>query len=190
MTDLLALPTVRERMQGLSVESYHRLGEMGLLGKNVELLRGIVVTKMSKSPLHELVAQKILKLLLAQVPAGFEVRKEGPLTLADSEPEPDLSVVKGRPEDWANAHPSTARLVVEVAASSAALDESQAEIYAEAGIPEYWLVRPQQRAVDVRTQPSGSRYLFKTTLGEDDWLRSASLPGVEFRVVDALPGIA
>ncbi len=188
MTDLLELPTVRgSGMQGLSVEGYHRLGEAGMLSRNVELLRGIVVSKMPKSPLHELVAQKILELLLNKAPPGFCVRKEGPLTLPDSEPEPDVSVVAGRADDWATAHPSTAQLAVEVAVSSTALDESKAEIYAEAGIAEYWLVRPEARAIDIFTQPSGGQYLSKITVTENQTLRSASLPGVEFQVADALP---
>src|SRR5262245_3154115 len=142
MTSLLELPAFRERVHRTSVEEYHRLGELGVLSEEVELLRGIVVTKMPKSPLHELVAQKLMQCLLATVPSDFVVRREGPLTLRDSEPEPDLSVVHGQPDDWAAAHPSTAHLVVEVAVSSAVLDEGKAEIYAEADIPEYWLVRP------------------------------------------------
>ena len=81
MTALLELPGFRERVHPMAVETYHRLGQMGVFCEKVELLRGIVVTKMSKSPLHELVCQKLMKLLLTQVPDGFEVRREGPLTL-------------------------------------------------------------------------------------------------------------
>lgn len=112
MTALLELPAFRERVHGISVEGYHRPGEMGLLSEDVELLRGIVVTKMPKSPLHELVTQKLMHQLIRQVPTGYEVRGEGPLTLRDSEPEPDISVVRGSPDDWGTAHPSTADLVI------------------------------------------------------------------------------
>src|SRR5438876_8537599 len=104
MTALLDLPAVRQRVHLMSVDEYHRAGETGVLSEDVELLRGIVVTKMPKSPLHELVSQKLMKRLLTQAPEGFEVRREGPLTLRDSEPEPDLSVVRGKPDDWATAH--------------------------------------------------------------------------------------
>jgi len=187
MTALLELPAFRERVRGLSVEGYHRLGELGLLSDDVELLRGLVVTKMSKSPLHELVAQKLMRLLLARVPSGFEVRPERPLTLSDSEPEPDISVVRGTPDDWATGHPTTAHLVVEVSVSSASLDEGKGDIYAEAGILEYWLVRPEDRAVDVYRQHMRNGYSSKTTLRENDTLRSTSLPGVEFVIVEILP---
>lgn len=187
MTALLELSAIRERVHRLTVAEYHRAGETGVLSDDVELLRGIVVTKMSKSPLHELVIQKLMKLLLRQVPEGFEVRREGPLTLKDSEPEPDLSVVSGRPDDWATAHPSTAALVIEVAVSSVPLDQSKAEIYAEAGIPEYWIVRPEERAVDIYRQPIGSAYSSKSTLVDPSSLHCASIPQVAFALAEILP---
>src|SRR2546428_9613109 len=171
MTALLDLPAVRQQMHLMSVEEYHRAGETGVLSEDVELLRGIVVTKMPKSPLHELVAQKLMDLLLAQVPSGFTVRPERPLTLSGSEPEPDSSVIQGKPDDWVRAHPSTAHLVVEVAVTSRALDESKAEIYAEAGILEYWLVRPEEQAVDVYREPTSDGYLSRRTLTPRESLR-------------------
>jgi hypothetical protein len=97
MTALLELPAFRERVHAVSLDVYHRMTEVGLLSNKLELLRGIVVTKMARSPLHELVSHKLMKLLLPQAPVGYEVRREAPLTLRDSEPEPDLSVVKGAP---------------------------------------------------------------------------------------------
>jgi Uma2 family endonuclease len=187
MRSLLEVPAFRERVHRLSVEDYHRLGEACVLSEEVELLRGIVLTKTPKSPLHELVAQKLMKRLLAQVPDGFEVRRESPLTLRDSEPEPDLSVVHGSPDDWADAHPAMAHLVVEVAVSSLALDLGKGEIYAEAGIPEYWLVRPEDRRVDVFREPSPDGYRAKATLTECETLRCASIPGLELAIGDILP---
>lgn len=187
MTALLDLPEVRERVHRMSVEEYHRAGETGVFGKDVELLQGIVVTKMSKSPLHETVADKLMDLLLDLVPREFQVRRDGPLTLRESEPEPDVSVVKGTRDDWAESHPSTAQLVVEVAITSETLDESKGEIYAEAGIPEYWLVRPIDRQLDVYREPARDGYLSKQTLGEDEVVRCQSIPNVQFTLSQVLP---
>jgi Uma2 family endonuclease len=187
MTALMDLPGFRERVQPLSVETYHLLGQMGLLSKKVELLGGLVVKKMAKSPLHELVSHKLMKLLEAQAPAGFEVRREAPLTLGDSEPEPDLSVVAGNADDWEKAHPTTAALVAEVAVSDPSVDEGKADIYSQAGIPEYWLVRPEDRMVDVYREPSSRGYLSKVTLADTEALRSSALPGVEIAVEAILP---
>jgi len=171
----------------MSVEEYHRAGETGVLSEDVELLRGILFRKMAKSPLHELVAQKLMNMLLLKVPSGFMVRPERPLTLRSSEPEPDLSVVKGMPDDWVRTHPSTAHLVVEIAITGIAVDEGKAEIYAEAGILEYWLLRPENGAVDVYREPTPEGYLSKRTFGEHDVLRCMSIPGVEFAFRDILP---
>ena len=190
MTSLLELPLVRERMHRMSVADYHRAFEAGALSGKVELLRGLVVNKMAKSPLHEFVSQKLMLLLLVLVPKAFQVRREGPLTLRDSEPEPDLSVVRGQPEDWTAAHPATAQLVVEVAVTSAAVDESKAEIYAEAGIPEYWLVRAVERTVDIYTEPMNGGYRFQLTLTAEDMLQSVSLPDVVFPIADIFPAQA
>jgi Uma2 family endonuclease len=187
MTSLLELPLVRERLHRMSVAEYHRAGEAGVLSDDVELLRGIIVTKMPKSPLHEYVAQKLMDLLLALLPKEFKLRPERPLTLRDSEPEPDLSVVRGTLEDWVHAHPSTAELVVEVSISSAAVDEGKADIYAEAGIPEYWLVRAEARSVDVYREPTPEGYHSKVTLTASDSLQCASLPGVAFSIAEIFP---
>lgn len=171
----------------MSIEEYHRAGAAGIISENVELLRGIVVTKMAKSPLHEFVVLSLMKILLAVLPKGFEIRLGAPLTLGDSELEPDISIVKGEPSDWVKEHPRTAHLVVEVAISSEAIDLHKADIYAEAGIREYWVVRPEQRVIDVYRQPTREGYLSKATVHDTDKLRSESLPSAEFTVANILP---
>jgi len=189
MTSLLELPSVRKQVHLLTVDDYHRATDMGLLSEDVELLRGIIVNKMAKSPLHEAVSEKLMDLLLAQIPPGFKVRPERPLTLQNSEPEPDLSVVKGKTDDWIHAHPSTAHLVIEVSITSEALDESKGDIYAEAGILEYWLVRPERRVMDIFRQPSPQGYRSKVTLNEKETVRCSNLPGVEFPPSAIFPSI-
>ena len=187
MTPLVELPAVRRRLRPMTVETYHRLGDMGVLSKDVELLRGLVVTKMPKCPLHEFVSQMLMKLLLALLPPGFELRREAPLSIGGSEPEPDLSVIQGTPADWLHSHPTTAALVIEVAVTSADLDEGKASIYAEAGIPEYWLVRPDLRVVIVYREPSADGYRTRNEVSEGGTLRCAALPGVVLAVASVLP---
>jgi Uma2 family endonuclease len=129
----------------------------------------------------------LLKLLLALVPRGFEVRHEAPLTMRDSEPEPDLAVVRGQASDWIAAHPVTAQLVVEVAVSSAVVDEEKAEIYAEAGVTEYWLVRAEERTVAVYREPTREGYRSKVTLKAGDSLHCGSLSEITFAVAEVFP---
>lgn len=171
----------------MPIETYHRLGEMGALSEDVELLRGLIVTKMPKSPLHEFVAQMLMDLLLALLPPGFTLRPERPLSIGRSEPEPDLSVVKGTAADWLHSHPTTAALVIEIAITSADLDEGKAAIYAEAAIPEYWIVRPDLRSVTVYREPTTDGYRSRTVLSDHDTLCCAALPVVEIPVASVLP---
>jgi Uma2 family endonuclease len=104
---------------------------------------------MSKSPLHRTIASLLYKLILRQLPEGYSVWKEDPLTLADSEPEPDITVTPGHEGSFRAAHPATAELAVEVSAFSPALDRENASLYAEAGVKKYWIVLAQQRQVEV-----------------------------------------
>lgn len=181
---ILEIPEVRQRVSRLSVSEYHRFGEFNENGRRTELIRGIVIEKMSKSPLHRTICSRLYKLLLAQLPNGYTVWKEEPLTLADSESEPDISVTRGTESSFTSAHPSTAELVVEVAVSSIALDRASASIYAEASVPEYWIILGQEQQIEVYRQPEKGRYQQKDVFGLDASLPCASLAQVRIRVAD------
>lgn len=150
----------------MSVADYHRMIAIGELTKNrrIELLKGVMVEKMPQNPLHTLLVQLVQKLLDALLPASFHARNQAPVTLADSEPEPDVSVARGTLMDYATRHPSPTEvpLVVEIAYSSLVTDRFKGEIYAEARVPLYWIVNLRERRVEVYSQPApsptGSRY--------------------------------
>ena len=184
MSAILEIPEVRQRVSPLSVEEYHQLGEFNENGRRTELIRGILIEKMSRSPLHRTVASLLYRLLLAQLPAGFSVWKEEPLTFLDSEPEPDISVVRGAENEFAAAHPSTAELVVEVAVSSAALDRENASLYAEAGVKEYWIILAAERRVEIYRRPGDGRYHEQCVLGSSETIDCGSVAGVRVRIAD------
>jgi Uma2 family endonuclease len=184
MSAILELPEVRRRVSPLSVEDYHRLGEFNERGRRTELIRGIVIEKMSKSPLHSAIAKRLYDLLASMRLPGIVVRREDPITLADSEPEPDISVVRGDEKDFFAAHPTTAELVVEVAVSSPALDRENASLYAEAGVKEYWIVLASEQRVEVYLRPEKGRYQEMRVLGLGDTLESGSVPGARAGVSD------
>jgi Uma2 family endonuclease len=178
MTAILDLPGVRQRVSRLSVEEYHRLDEFNENGKRTEFIRGIVFEKMSKSPLHATIATRLFKLVLRVLPEGFTPRLEQPLTLADSEPEPDVSVARGQDSDFKRAHPTTAALVVEISVGSADLDRELAYLYAEAGVEEYWIVLGHEQATEVYRRPVNGEHQEKTMVGAGGTLACASVPGV------------
>ena len=188
MHDILDLPEVRDRVSRLSVAVYHQLCDSDESLLRTELIRGIIVKKMPKSPLHASIITLLPKALLPLVPLGFTLRIDNPLTLADSEPEPDLAVVRGSDRDFFAAHPTTAELVVEVAVTSVSLDRENASLYAEAGVQEYWIVLARQHQVEVYRQPDAGRYRDVRTYSREDTIDCASVPGIRVALDAIFPG--
>jgi len=177
MGSILDEPAVRRAVHPISVAFYHQAGALGMLGEDVELLEGTLVTKMSKSPLHESLVWLLFELLERCLPPGMCVLKEAPLTFLSSEPEPDVAVVRGSRRDFRGGHPTTAELVIEVAVSTLELDQRKAPIYAAAGVKEYWIVVPSQRCIEVYSQPLAEGFARRRTVAEPERLESVAVPG-------------
>ncbi len=173
MTELLEVPAIRQRVARLSVEDYHRLGELP-----VELLRGTIIEKMSKSPLHRFTSDELRVILAGQIAPEFCLFYRDPMTTADSEPEPDVMVVRGSRTEFRTTHPTTAELVVEVAVTSLEIDRAKALIYAEAGVKEYWIVCPEEKQVEVYRGVGPQGYAERTVLASPAVIECAALPGV------------
>jgi Uma2 family endonuclease len=174
MTALLEVPAIRQRVKRISVADYHRLTE----GQPTELLRGTIIEKMSKSPAHQYFIDCLRKILEVQISPEFVVRTEGPIATADSEPEPDVLVLRGPLGRYRHAHATTAELVVEIALSSLEIDRVKAQIYAEAKVKEYWIVCPEENRVEVFRQPGTDNYAEQTIVAPPAILECAALPGV------------
>ena len=107
-TELLEIPEFRRRVSPVTVEQYHQFPEFNENGRRTELIRGLVIEKRSKSPLHCAILHRLCELLRATLPANFVLFQQDPLTLADSEPEPDIAVVRGTLRDFLSHHPASA----------------------------------------------------------------------------------
>lgn len=182
----------------MSVEKYHELVRAGAFNEHdaVELLDGVVTEKMSKNPPHRLATRQLDLALSQLVPTGWHVQNQEPITLATSEPEPDIAIVRGELTDYGNRHPHAEEvaLVVEVADTTLVTDRYKAELYAQAGIPFFWLVNLGERCIEVMSSvgevtPSRRQY------GQlDIYAREANIPIyvagqliAELRVAELLP---
>src|SRR6266436_4703063 len=164
----------------VSVPAYHALGELGLIPEKTELLYGQVFQKIAKSPLHRLLAMRLLEHLRRVLPSGLHVQQEQPITCNDSEPEPDLSVIRGSIEDYATQHPATAELVIEVCVTSHEYDRSKLRAYVGAGVKEVWLILAPEKQIEVHREPVGERFRERVIHGPGGRLSSAAAP--EFAV--------
>jgi Uma2 family endonuclease len=143
-----------------SVAEYHRLGEAGVLAEDepVELLEGWIVPKMMRNPPHDATIELVEAALRPRLPEGWRVRVQSAVTTLDSEPEPDLVVVRGEVRDYLDHHPGPGdvALVVEVAESSLDRDRQKLRVYARAGIPVVWIVNLVEFRVEVYDEPDAS----------------------------------
>ena len=143
-----------------SVSEYHRLREVGILSENedLELLEGYLVLMMPRGSLHDSILHTLLRHLFDLLPNGWEVRCQGAVTLSDSEPEPDLAIVRTDPARYMHRHPAPADIALSIEVSDSSLDGDRADkcrIYARAGIPVYWIVNLVDNQIEVYTSPVG-----------------------------------
>ena len=137
---------------------YERLIDLGVFqpGEDIELIGGELMVAEPQGAPHYTAIRKTAKALETAFGPGWEVRTEGPIGLDDeSEPEPDVAVVPGAPDDYARAHPSRPALTVEVAEASLALDrQRKGSLYARAGLPDYWVLNLVDRVLEVYREPA------------------------------------
>lgn len=179
MQSLLKLPDqphpIEVPFMRMTVSRYHEMIATGVFDENdaVELLDGYIVEKMPKDPKHSQVTRMIAHALRQLMREGRFVDTQEPITLATSEPEPDIFVVKGKMSDFFGRHPlpDEVELVIEVSNSTKQYDSTvKQEIYASAEIPQYWIVNLIENQVEVYTDPHGTTYRQKSTYTKDQTL--------------------
>ena len=145
-------------------KEYYRMAEVGILGEDdrVELIRGEIVEMSPPGRHHRALVINLTRLLSRRLPEHIGVSVQNPLPLSDdTEPQPDFAVLRGRDVSYKDreAWAEDALLVIEVADSSLAYDRStKRRLYAEAGIPEYWVVDCTAATIEVHRNPSPEGY--------------------------------
>ena len=177
---------------------YDRLAEAEILGPEdrVELLGGELIVKEPQYSPHATAIRLVARALRRVFGDGWDVSMQLPVALdAESEPEPDVSVVAGDPRDYRDAHPERPVLIVEVSLSRVAFDrEHKGGLYARAGIADYWIVNLADRRIEIYREPVadsaapfGWRYGRAIALGPDEHISPLAAPAAEIAVADLLP---
>jgi Uma2 family endonuclease len=143
-----------------TVDEYHRMLQTGILreGDPFELLEGWIVPKMTRNPPHDVALGLAEDEIGRRLPPNWFRRGQSAVTTPESEPEPDLAIVRGNRRDFVNRHPSADEmgLVAEVADTSLAQDRTvKARVYARSNISVYWIINIPDRQVEVYTDPTG-----------------------------------
>ena len=171
-------------------QEYERLAETGFFPPDakVELLEGIVYDMTPQSGGHATCTHLAAEALRLAFPESY-LRIQSPLALGErSEPEPDIAIVAGSPRDYSSFHPTTALLVVEVADHSLLHDrQRKLPLYAEAGIPEAWILNLKQKTLEIYRDPGERGYGSRTVLRTGDFVSPLARPDVSIAVADLLP---
>ncbi len=177
---------------------YDRMVEVGVLGEDdrVELIDGEILTMSPQDSLHSTAVSLASEALRAAFAGAGHVRSQCPIALDEvSEPEPDLAVVSGGIRDYAQEHPTTALLIVEVAlATLAYARRRKSSLYARAGIPEYWVINLRDRCLEVYRGPApredaryGYEYAVVEHLSAGGTVTPLLAPAASIAVADLLP---
>jgi Uma2 family endonuclease len=145
-----------------SVNDYHRMIETGILShRQVELLAGEIVEMASEGPLHRYTVTEAVKYLRSRLGDLAEIQEAHPITLSDSEPEPDLAIVHPPNARYKTRHPGAEEIFWLIEIADSTLDKdlgSKQKIYAQANIPEYWVMNVQQQQIIVLRDPQADTY--------------------------------
>ncbi|MGH7342999.1 MAG: Uma2 family endonuclease [Candidatus Rokuibacteriota bacterium] len=179
-------------------KEYDQLIRIGFFYEDepIELLGGQLIVAEPKGSPHSTAIALTAEALRAAFGPGWLVRVQDPVALDnESEPEPDVVVVPGRPRDYVAEHPTRPALLVEIAESSLAFDRGhKGSLYARAGVADYWIVNLVDEVLEIYRQPAldqsatfGWRYLDVEPLRPGNIVSPLARPDVTVAVADLLP---
>lgn len=160
--------------------------------RRIEFIRGEIREMSPIGSLHEVVVDRLNAWSFRVLPEGMAwVRVQNSIGLPELEsaPEPDIAWVAFR--DYSRGRPTAADvlLVIEVAESSVAYDcGEKAELYAAAGIADYWVVVLPDGSVEVRREPRGGRYRSLATYTGRQEVRPLASPDLSIQPAILWPG--
>ena len=176
-----------------TVAEYYRMAEVGILrpDERVELIEGEIIVMAAIGPNHAWSVDLDIPLFSRYAGDRFFLRIQNPILLNDgSEPQPDVALLRRRPEGYAAAHPTPADvlLVIEVADSSLEYDrEVKVHLYGRAGVPETWVKNLPEDCIERFTEPGPEGYGQHTIHRRGETLTPVSLPDLELPVDELLP---
>ena len=173
-----------------TVHEYHKMAEAGILHEDdrIELLDGELVEMAAIGTRHFNCVNRLTRLLVTSVGEDIVVSIQNPVRLNEySEPQPDVALIRARDYDESLPTPEDVLLLIEVSDTTLAYDRgTKLSRYAQAGIPELWIVNLPGERIEHHTGPSGDLYGHVHLLRRGETVESAALPGLSTRMGDVL----
>ncbi|MBD2179028.1 Uma2 family endonuclease [Pseudanabaena sp. FACHB-1998] len=176
-----------------TVADYHQMIEAGVLDEDdrVELLEGKIVCMSPQRPFHAASVQRSSHYLFEMLRNRASIRVQLPVTLGnDSEPEPDIAVVRFDANEYSFRHPEAPDiyLLIEVADWTISKDRKQkARIYGKNHVLEYWILDLQKRQVYIFRQPEEGTYREELILNSIDSVTIQAFPDVAIALEAMFP---
>ena len=184
-----AAPTRRR----FTVAEYYAMAEAGILASDerVELLNGDVIAMPPIGNWHASNVDLFTNTFPAQLYGHAIVRVQNPVRLDDnSEPQPDVMLLQWRDDFYRDGHPGPddVLLLIEVSDSSVDFDRTaKLSAYAEAGIPEVWIVNRPDRRIESYADPAGDEYATVRHYDPGESIAPQAFPDIVLEVDRIIP---
>ncbi len=170
-----------------TADSYEQMIRAGILKADdrVELIEGEIIEMSPIGERHAACVKRLLRLFTRNLGDRAIVAVQDPIRLDDqSEPQPDLAILKPRDDFYASGHPGPADilLLIEVADSSIDADRGKLRLYARAGIAEAWLVDLEKGRIEIHRKPGRKGYSDVRNASRKDRVSPAAFAGIELPV--------
>ena len=179
------LPKIMYTLTKWSLSDYHKMIEAGILSdRRVELILGDIIQMSPEGPLHCYINHRAVTYLRSLLKQSAVVREAHPITLSDSEPEPDIAIVRSPDRLYLNHHPNAEDIywLIEIADTTLNKDLGiKKKVYAQAGIAEYWVIDLSSLTLKVFLNPTEEDYQTRYNY-QDGIVSPQAFPEIEIMV--------
>ncbi len=175
-----------------TVDEYYKMIELGMLKdyEKAEIIEGELISKMPVGEKHSAVVEKLSETLRDKLGKSVSLRNQQPIKFSDyNEPQPDLAILQRRDDFYFYEKPVPKDVLVLIEVSDATLKydrDTKRALYAEAEIPEVWIVNLPNNIVEVHQKPSNGIYQLAKIFKRGESVKSEILPNLNLEVDEIL----
>ena len=161
----------------IDVDEYYKMAEVGILKPTdrVELVHGEIIEISPVGSKHASIVNRLVRILNEQLKDGATISSQNPVRLtSESEPEPDISILNYRADDYSESHPSAKDVITIIEVSDTTYDYNRGvkiNLYAENMVPESWIIDINKKRIEMYSKSDGEEYLKKEVKSGDDKIK-------------------